>query len=39
LAGSGMVDVEQRVTGLAQFVSGSRPLVGQPEQRYPGNRL
>lgn len=28
LVGSGLVDVEQRVTGLAQFVSGRRPLAG-----------
>ncbi len=28
LADGGLVDVEQRVTGLAQFVSGSRPLAG-----------
>jgi SAM-dependent methyltransferase len=28
LAGSGLADIEQRVTGLAQFVSGSRPLAG-----------
>jgi SAM-dependent methyltransferase len=28
LSAGGLVDVEQRVTGLAQFVSGSRPLAG-----------
>jgi SAM-dependent methyltransferase len=28
LAGSGLVDIEQRVSGLAQFVSGRRPLAG-----------
>jgi SAM-dependent methyltransferase len=28
LADSGLVDVEQRVAGLAQFVSASRPLAG-----------
>jgi SAM-dependent methyltransferase len=28
LADSGLVDVEQRVTGLAQFISGGRPLAG-----------
>ncbi|HET7485674.1 MAG TPA: methyltransferase domain-containing protein [Solirubrobacterales bacterium] len=28
LVDSGLVGVEQRVTGLAQFVSGSRPLAG-----------
>jgi hypothetical protein len=28
LADRGLIDVEQRVTGLAQFVSCSRPLAG-----------